>query len=59
MYGSFQSTVAAWLLCSVMYALAGAGQVLIGLPATRIYAPLERITGFGFSYSCAFGIIGG
>lgn len=42
-----------------MYALAGAGQVLIGLPTTRIYAPLERITGFGFSYSCAFGIIGG
>lgn len=58
-YGSFHSTVAAWLLSSLMFGIVGAALALIGLPATRIYAPLERITGFSFAYSCAMGFLGG
>lgn len=29
------------------------------LPATRVYAPLERVTGFSVGYSCAMGFLGG
>jgi hypothetical protein len=32
---------------------------MIGLPTTRLYSPLERITGFSFGYSMAMGVIGG
>lgn len=29
------------------------------LPATRLYNPLERTTGFSFGYNCGYGVIGG
>lgn len=58
-YGAFNSTLAAWLLLPLMYTFVGAAFPLIGLPATRIYAPLERVTAFSFAYACSTGFLGG
>lgn len=58
-YGGFSSALGAWLLCPLMYGIVGVSQTLIGLPATRIYEPLARITGFSFAYSLAVGVLGG
>lgn len=58
-YGAFRSELAAWLLLPLLFTFCGAAFPLIGLPATRIYAPLERITGFSFAYACSTGFLGG
>lgn len=34
-------------------------QAIVALPMTRVYAPLERTTGFSFGYNCGYGVIGG
>ena len=37
----------------------GAAMALVVLPCTRIYAPLERTSGFAFAYNCGYGVLGG
>ncbi|KAL4447988.1 hypothetical protein ABPG75_005207 [Micractinium tetrahymenae] len=53
------NSLAAWFLMPLFQGLIGIAMASVVLPATRIYAPLERTTGFSFGYNCGYGVIGG
>lgn len=57
--GSFTSALAAWLVSPAMLFLVGATVPLVGLPCTRMYSQLERVSGYSFGYNLAMGVIGG
>lgn len=59
LYGSFNSALAAWLVSPVMLCVIGATVPLVGLPCTRMYSQLERVSGYSVGYNFAIGIIGG
>lgn len=53
------NSLAAWFLMPLFQGLIGVAMASVVLPATRIYGPLERTTGFSFGYNCGYGVIGG
>ncbi|KAL4444980.1 hypothetical protein ABPG77_004030 [Micractinium sp. CCAP 211/92] len=53
------NSLAAWFLMPLFQGLIGVAMASVVLPATRIYSPLERTTGFSFGYNCGYGVIGG
>jgi len=58
-YGVGESVAASYCLTSLMHFVIGMAMAIVVLPCTRIYAPLERTTGFSFAYNCGYGVLGG
>ena len=48
-------SLATWFLMTLYQGVVGIAMASVVLPATRIYAPLERTTGFSFGYNCGYG----
>ena len=53
------ASLGVWLLMPTFQFIVGIAMASVVLPATRIYGPLERATGFSFGYNCGYGVIGG
>ncbi|PSC68521.1 Alpha-ketoglutarate permease isoform B [Micractinium conductrix] len=58
-YATQAKTLACWFLIPLFQFIVGMAMASVVLPATRIYAPLERTTGFSFAYNCGYGVVGG
>lgn len=54
-YATAPNTLNCWFLFSLYQYVCGIAMAAVVLPATRIYAPLERTTGFSFGYNCGYG----
>ena len=51
-YGSWQSELGAWLLTPLAFFVGlGPSMTGVGVPCTRLYAPLERVS--AYSFGCA------